>query len=591
MKKIIRLTVLFNLVFSLSGIASHLKGGEINWECLGNGQYVFYLKLYRDCNGIPFGPTPSLNTTVPGLPTINLNLIADHDLTPAGCGNSCNNPSPASLEEFTFQSLPITLIGTPPSTGWVFYWGVNDCCRNSVGNIATGSSLMILRSIMYPYPPNGVANPCYDSSPRFTVSPTQFICLGYPYTYNALAFDSDHDSLSFAFDYPQDGLNANTNFINGFSVNNPMPGNPTVDSSSGAINLFPTNGSGNYALCTRADAFRCGYKIASVFREIQISLSASGCSGVLPNGNPLSSINEPPQVQPAPFINPLTGLYTSFIDTVNIGDTVNFTLSVTEFEQNAATMQYQYFWVDVLGAEMDTNSISPYTDCPLPPCAHLDSLTPQGPFTLAHQMHFTWITDCAHPFNSCGKEYTPYYFVVSVKDDGCSTPAINNKTITIVIRGLEIIKNGDTLSVNTTYTNLQWYFNGAIIPGANNATYIMTVPGDYEVTAQTQIGCTVSSVYRLSNGTVGINETDFSNSFFNLSPNPVSSILKITLPTIEREVMIKIYDSVGREVMHQKSRMNDDFVNLTVSSLADGIYNLSVTDKENSYKKKFVVMR
>ena len=62
MKKIIRLTVLFNLVFSLSGFASHLKGGEITWDCLGSGQYIFYLKIYRDCNGIPFGSSPIIDS-------------------------------------------------------------------------------------------------------------------------------------------------------------------------------------------------------------------------------------------------------------------------------------------------------------------------------------------------------------------------------------------------------------------------------------------------------------------------------------------------------------------------------------------------
>ena len=32
--------------------ASHLMGGEITWECQPNGQYIFTLRVYRDCNGI-----------------------------------------------------------------------------------------------------------------------------------------------------------------------------------------------------------------------------------------------------------------------------------------------------------------------------------------------------------------------------------------------------------------------------------------------------------------------------------------------------------------------------------------------------------
>src|SRR5256885_1785990 len=147
MKKTITLSVLFIFSFSFLTFASHLRGGEINWVCNGNGQYVFYVKLYRDCNGIPMNLPQSLNSTVPGLPIIPLTLVADNDLTPSGCGISCNNPGgfTGSTEEFIFKSNPVTLNGTPPSGGWIFHWGMNDCCRNAADNI-TGGTTMILRS-------------------------------------------------------------------------------------------------------------------------------------------------------------------------------------------------------------------------------------------------------------------------------------------------------------------------------------------------------------------------------------------------------------------------------------------------------------
>ena len=54
MKKI--LIFLFILGISFQVKASHLMGGEITWECLKSGpnvgQYIFTLKIYRDCSGI-----------------------------------------------------------------------------------------------------------------------------------------------------------------------------------------------------------------------------------------------------------------------------------------------------------------------------------------------------------------------------------------------------------------------------------------------------------------------------------------------------------------------------------------------------------
>src|SRR5690606_22012129 len=34
--------------------ASHMVGGEITWECLPNGQYIFKMEVYRECTGTWF---------------------------------------------------------------------------------------------------------------------------------------------------------------------------------------------------------------------------------------------------------------------------------------------------------------------------------------------------------------------------------------------------------------------------------------------------------------------------------------------------------------------------------------------------------
>src|SRR5678816_680014 len=82
----------FFLIFSSPAKSDHLFGGEISWKCLpsggpGAGKFVFQMKIYRDCNGIPgiFG-TVTMNTTVPGVNSINLDFVDTNDVSPV-CEN------------------------------------------------------------------------------------------------------------------------------------------------------------------------------------------------------------------------------------------------------------------------------------------------------------------------------------------------------------------------------------------------------------------------------------------------------------------------------------------------------------------------
>ena len=75
MKRILPLLLI--ILSSCQAFASHIKGGEITWKCLGAsggvnaGKYVFQLKLYRDCTGIQLAPVASQPISVYGHPTLN----------------------------------------------------------------------------------------------------------------------------------------------------------------------------------------------------------------------------------------------------------------------------------------------------------------------------------------------------------------------------------------------------------------------------------------------------------------------------------------------------------------------------------------
>src|SRR5688572_6766100 len=127
------LTVILSFI-TVNAPASHGTGGELTWKCLGTGEYVFQLKFYRDCNGIPGPGSVNINTTVPGVATIAAPMVSQTDISPDGffsdgitncptcaMGNG-GSPIFGLIEEFIYESAPVTLNGVPPAGGWTFSW-------------------------------------------------------------------------------------------------------------------------------------------------------------------------------------------------------------------------------------------------------------------------------------------------------------------------------------------------------------------------------------------------------------------------------------------------------------------------------------
>jgi gliding motility-associated-like protein len=450
MLKKLFLLIGFLALFSAKTNASHLMGGEITWDCIGGGQYVFNMKLYRDCNGI--GTTTVVSLSVFNHPTVTsipLTLISQSDISPAcnvaGPGISCSvaesqpgwpgsaSPIAGAVQESVFQSAPITLPGTPSSAGWVFTY--DDCCRNSsVTNIQTPAAFgFTLRAIMYAY--NGQnANPCFDSSPRFLESPSTVICVGYPFTYNHNAFDPDLDSLSYSWAEPLDDFvgpytpasnPTPLTFSTGYSYTSPLPGvlqNPanvpaTINPATGEIS-FTSYTQGNFVTVVKVEAWKCGQLVAEIFREIQIVL--------LP-----CAANNPPAVT-----------VTSYQDTVLAGAAVNFTINGTDFDLLADGITSQTVTISATGTQFGAGYTSTTTGCLNPPCA---TLTPASPVSGAVNASttFNWQTSCNHIATStaCNTNSNTYTFVFKTKDDFCPAPAERISTISITVLALEIVES------------------------------------------------------------------------------------------------------------------------------------------------------
>jgi len=445
------LSTICMLFCAVSLHSTHLMGGEITWACQGDGRYIFTLKLYRDCNGVPIQTPVALRVhNHPTLLTIPLNLQAIRDISPQCNGTGPTIACPATpntslppqtpvngaVEEFIFRSNPINIPGVPPAQGWIFTY--DDCCRNGaitniqVNPVQTGFTL---RAIMYANQGQN-AQPCFDSSPVFAQLPATIICAGNPFTYNHNAYDPDLDSLVYSFAEPLDWLQGTsftaTNppaipYWPNYSVNNPFPGtafNPnnvpaTINNSTGEISFTPFT-TGNFITVVKVSSFKCGVLVAEIFREIQVV--------VLPCGP-----NTPPDVN-APFQDPGTGQFTSFIDTVMAGDLVNFNISASDFEFLPIGLP-QTISVNASGGQFGTNFTDPNAGCQNPPCA---TLTPAPPANVGNNqpLNFSWQTTCDHISytDDCLVRDNVHTFVLQFQDDYCPAPSYNITTITIVVQ-------------------------------------------------------------------------------------------------------------------------------------------------------------
>jgi hypothetical protein len=129
MKKLYLAFLLFTIAFKFS-YGSHASGADLTYDYLGNGQYRFVLKFYRDCSGIsaPTSPIIDINSASCGVSTsLTLTQQSFQEVTPLcpTATSTCNGGSTPGLQQYIYTGI-ITL---QQCTDWVFSFA--ECCRNS----------------------------------------------------------------------------------------------------------------------------------------------------------------------------------------------------------------------------------------------------------------------------------------------------------------------------------------------------------------------------------------------------------------------------------------------------------------------------
>lgn len=293
--------VIFFLLLAQFGFARHIIGGEITYECLGDGNYRFTMFIYRDClgNGADFDSAPG---ALVGTYTIFRNgvVVGTDDLprpTEDSVEPNINNPCVEIPDNVCVERARYVFdvfLPESPSTYTVSY---QRCCRNnSITNIFNPESTGATYTIDLVPEAQSLCN----NTPTFNDFPPIVICSNEALIFDHSATDVDGDQLIYEFCSPFVGGGLagtgmgqatdpngvapdpetpppyqNVSFIlPTYTPLNPLSGDPlvSINSNTGLITGTPRI-NGQFVVGVCVSEFRNGELLSVVRRDFQFNVT------------------------------------------------------------------------------------------------------------------------------------------------------------------------------------------------------------------------------------------------------------------------------------------------------------------------------
>ena len=479
MKRLLPLFI--SLVATISANANHALGGEISWQCAGNGNYIFQVVRYNDCSDLQsMGTSVSLNwnggaaITCTAVDTV---FISPQCYNPTFTINCDSTYAFTPVLRYVYRSAPVA-IPNIPATGYHFWF--NEQARPDTDNLTGGGANgYIFRAVMYPYSQNG--NPvspsqCYDNSPQFDERPRYAFGTA-PNDFYLDGSDPDsQDSVYFEWaapwNYGTTYPGTAVTFETGYSFNQPLPGPLFNIQNTGAV-LYPNGNvtftsqtTGRFTICYKIESWRDGQRISEVYRDFEMQIESDpGSPGVCSSGGnsaPTMSLGFYPNfdtLTPIYDNNKIIGYYLEVL----AGEAVKFNITAQDADLNSNCAP-QNITANATGAAMSANLVSGGT-CQNGPCATLTSLNSNGTFVsaLSNTVRFDWNTDTAHAQQESGSGVHTFY--VQMTDNHCVLPGEGQIMIQVkVLRPIYAstynlrICAGDTAQINIMgdVSNLDW---------------------------------------------------------------------------------------------------------------------------------------
>lgn len=281
-------TLVAAFLFVAGGYCTHLIGGEIYYECLGNNEFLVTLKIYRDCspnntNGTGFDQNASI-----GFFDQNGDLqFSQYFPLPGGnvIPNNSNNPCwvappDVCVEEAVYSEV----VFIPPIAGG-YDVAYQRCCRNpSTVNIINPSDV---GSTYVTHIPDAALAVC-NSAPYYNEFPPTILCANAPLVFDHSATDPDGDSLVYELCEPFIGGSpfdpqpapppsppyGTVPWASGYSGTSPMDGAPAlaIDPVSGLMTGTPTM-VGQFVVGVCVSEYRNGVLLSTNKRDFQFTVA------------------------------------------------------------------------------------------------------------------------------------------------------------------------------------------------------------------------------------------------------------------------------------------------------------------------------
>jgi len=184
------------------------------------------------------------------------------------------------------------------------------------------------------------------------------------------------------------------------------------------------------------------------------------------------------------------------------------------------------------------------------------------------------------------------YSVVETNQFGCNSLSANDTVIVYPIPASPnlIVVGG---SINSSATgNLQWYFNGTIIPGATQANLLYADTGLYTLSVTNSFGCINSSTVNITTPS-GVQTINNYQSLA-LYPNPVKNTLNISHKNAANIVLNIAITDINGAVVYQENQIGintNSQVSIDISALSNGVYFVSLFNNEINQQQKIVVIK
>ena len=324
--------LVFLACWSLDAKATHILGGEVYYDSLGNGFYKVTFEIYRDCNSATAYDNPLMYTVFYGDGTYfneySVNLLSS-SILPVVYDDPCVTPPNNICVEKGIYIDTIQLPFNPMG----YHISYQRCCwANNVDNIIDpGNNGITLTTFV----PGSDLTPVYNQGARFVNYPPIVLCAQNTLNFNHIAFDPDGDSLTYELADPLEGGSIGNVVPNpespppyngvqwnpGFSTFVPFgPGSTiTINPQTGMMTFIPNN-IGNFVAGVKVNEYRNGILINSKIRTF--SFRVVSCQVDIPI---TVNITGPPQLVEdcgyAGFIISRTDTTTNLVVHIGLGGT------------------------------------------------------------------------------------------------------------------------------------------------------------------------------------------------------------------------------------------------------------------------------